>query len=159
MTNIRHNDNMVVIMTADVLFNETRLLFHALKRWAEALHPESDITVPMRAVLELLLVEGPATVPAMARARTVSRQHIQQQVDALLEKELTERRENPAHRRSPLIALSDKGRALIQTMRSGELHALSRLQSGVSDTALSDAAQVLTAWREVLLEDAERRES
>jgi DNA-binding MarR family transcriptional regulator len=146
-------------MSVENLFNETRLLFHTLRHWAEVVHPGSEVTLPMRAVLELLLLEGAATVPAMARARGVSRQHIQQQVDPLVGKGLVVRRQNPAHRRSPLIALSDKGRALIQTMRSEELHALSRLQSGVSDDAMSEAAQVLAAWRAALSEDAARRAS
>jgi DNA-binding MarR family transcriptional regulator len=144
-------------MSLESLFNETRLLFNTLKLWAEGVHPDSEITLPMRAVLELLLLEGAAPVPAMARARNVSRQHIQQQVDALVDKGLVERRGNPAHRRSPLIALSDKGRARIQTMRGEELDALARLQSGVSDDAVSEAAQVLAAWREALVEDAARR--
>ena len=144
-------------MSVETLFNETRLLFNTLKLWAEGVHPGSEITLPMRAVLELLLLEGAAPVPAMARARSVSRQHIQQQVDALVDKGLVERRENPAHRRSPLIGLSDKGRAWIQTMRSEELDALARLQSGVSDDAVSEAAQVLAAWRAALVEDAARR--
>jgi DNA-binding MarR family transcriptional regulator len=144
-------------MSLESLFNETRLLFNTLKLWAEGVHPDSEITLSMRAVLELLLLEGAAPVPAMARARNVSRQHIQQQVDALVDKGLVERRGNPAHRRSPLIALSDKGRARIQTMRGEELDALARLQSGVSDDAVSEAAQVLAAWREALVEDAARR--
>ena len=157
LTNICQSDNIIVDMSVESLFSETRLLFNTLKLWVEGLHPSSEITLPMRAVLELLLLEGAAAVPAMARARSVSRQHIQQQVDALLDKELVERRENPAHRRSPLITLSDKGRARIQTMRGEELNALSRLQSGASDDAVSEATQVLAAWRAALLEDAARR--
>ena len=144
-------------MTLEHLFNETRLLFHTLKQWAEGVHPGSEVTVAMRAVLERLLLEGPATVPSMARARGVSRQHIQQQVDTLLAKGLLEREANPAHRRSPILALSDKGRALIQTMRSEELHALSRLQPGVSDSAVTEATQVLAALRAVVAADARRR--
>ena len=65
-------------MSVENLFKETRLLFNTLKLWAEGVHPGSEITLPMRAVLELLLLEGAATVPAMARSRSVSRQHIQQ---------------------------------------------------------------------------------
>ncbi|MGB8330464.1 MAG: MarR family winged helix-turn-helix transcriptional regulator [Polyangiales bacterium] len=132
------------------LFNETRLLFHALKQWAEILHDGVEVTVPMRAVLELLLLGGPATVPAMARARGVSRQQIQQQVDALFEGGFVEREVNPAHKRSSIIALSDKGRAQIQNMRAEELNALRRVQIGVSDKAVQDAAQVLSAWRVAL---------
>lgn len=141
------------------LFNETRLLFHALKHWAETLHESPGVSIAMRAVLELLLLQGSASVPDMARARGVSRQHIQQQVDALAEKDFVRREDNPAHRRSPLIALTDTGRALVQGMRTDERNALSRMQVGVSDSSMREATQVLCAWREALREDVERRTS
>jgi len=144
-------------MMPEPLFNEARLLFHSLKQWAEALHAELDINAAMRGVLELILLGGPATVPEMARGRGVSRQHIQQQVDALLERGFLQRQDNPAHKRSSMIALTDMGRALIQNMRADELNAVSRMQAGVSDNAMSEAAQVLSAWRAALQRDTERR--
>jgi DNA-binding MarR family transcriptional regulator len=144
-------------MKAIELFNETRLLFHALKQWADTLHDGLDLSISTRAVLELLLLSGAAPVPDMARVRGVSRQHIQQQVDALLEHGSVERQDNPAHKRSPLIALTDKGRALIQSMRADEHNALGRIQVGVSDNAMAEAAQVLSAWRAALQRDIERR--
>jgi DNA-binding MarR family transcriptional regulator len=93
----------------------------------------------------------------MARTRLVSRQHIQQQVDALLERNLVRSEPNPAHKRSALIALTDTGRALIQNVRAEELHALSRLQAGTSDSAIREATQVLAAWRRTVTEDTARR--
>ena len=141
----------------DHLFDETRQLLHALKRWTDTLHADLDLSIAMRAVLEALLREGPTTVPDLARARLVSRQHIQQQVDTMLERGLVRRRPNPAHRRSSLIALSDRGRALIQNMRAEELHAIAHLQSGTSDHAMREAAQVLAAWKNALVEDTLRR--
>jgi DNA-binding MarR family transcriptional regulator len=144
-------------MRTDQLFEETRLLFHALKQWVETLHEGLGVSTAMRGVLEFLLRGGPMTVPDMARARGVSRQHIQQQVDALLESELVERSANPAHRRSPMIILSDRGRALIQNMQATEQNAISRLQVGVSDNAVQEASQVLAAWRAGLQRDAQRR--
>lgn len=137
-------------MTAEALFSEARRLFYALKQWGEPLQQDLGVTIPMRAVLELILFDGAATVPDMARARGVSRQHVQQQVDVLLEKALITREANPAHKRSSLIALTDKGRALIQNMRAEELEALSRLQVGVSDDAVANATQVLASWRAAL---------
>lgn len=137
-------------MTKD-LFHETRLLCQAVKHWEETLHGHLNMTAATRGVLELILLAGSATVPDMARMRDVSRQHVQQQVDALLERGLLERKDNPAHKRSALIVLTDKGRALIQTMRAEELKALSRLQVGVSDHATLEAAQVLSAWRAALV--------
>jgi DNA-binding MarR family transcriptional regulator len=147
----------ITVMSPPGLFDEARLLFHALKQWSDTLHAELGITTAMRGVLELILLGGAATVPDMARVRGVSRQHIQQQVDALLERGLLERQDNPAHKRSSLIALTDKGRALIQNMRAEELNALSRMQVGVSDNALLEAAQVLSAWRAALQRDAAAR--
>jgi DNA-binding MarR family transcriptional regulator len=144
-------------MRTEHLFEETRLLFHALKQWVETLHQGLGLSAAMRGVLELLLRGGPMTVPDMARNRGVSRQHIQQQVDALLESELVERSANPAHRRSPIITLSDRGRALIQNMQAREQNAIARLQVGVSDNAVEEAAQVLAAWRVGLQRDAQRR--
>ena len=142
---------------AEALFDETRLLFHALKEWAEAVHSDVGVTVSIRAVLELLLLRGAASVPDMARARLVSRQHIQQQVDALLDRKLVRREPNPAHKRSSRITLTDSGRALIQNMRADELGALTRLQTGVSDNAVRNATQVLAAWKDALTTDAQRR--
>ena len=84
------------------------MLFHALKHWSETVHTELDMTSAMRPVLELILIGGPATVPDIARARGVSRQHVQQQVDALLERSLAASQDNPAHKRSSMIALTDK---------------------------------------------------
>lgn len=139
------------------LFEETGLLFHARKEWAETLHEGVKLTAGMRIVLELLLREGPRPVPHMARARLVSRQHIQQQVDALLDRKLVRRELNPSHKRSVLIALTERGRALVQDLHTDELDALSRLQAGTSDTAIREAAQVLAAWRKTLTEDTERR--
>ena len=144
-------------MSVASLLDETRLLFHALRQWSDTLHAELGSTAAMRGVLELILLDGPATVPNMARARGVSRQHVQQQVDALLERGLLERQDNPAHRRSSIIALTDKGRALTQNMRSEELHALSRMQVGVSDTATLEASRVLSKWRTAVRRDTASR--
>jgi DNA-binding MarR family transcriptional regulator len=144
-------------MSVDVLLDETVSLSRALKQWSQALHAEVGMTAAMRRVVELVLLGGPATVADMARALGVSRQHIQQQVDALLELDFLERQDNPAHKRSSMIALTDKGRALIQNMRAEELNALSRMQVGVSDSAMLEAAQVLSRWCAALRRDTESR--
>ena len=156
MTVLCQLDNILVMSTTSLL-DESRLLFHALKQWSDTLHTELGMTAAMRGALELILLEGAATVPEMARARGVSRQHVQQQVDALLERGLLERQHNPAHRRSSIIALTDKGRALTQNMRSEELAALSRMQAGVSDTATLKASQVLSEWRTAVRRDTASR--
>ena len=139
------------------LFAEIRLLFLALKQWGEALHEGLGLTAAARGILDALLLGGAATVPRIARERGASRQHVQQLVDALLERDLVERRRNPNHKRSLLIALTDKGRALVENMRAEERNAIGRIQAGVSDHAIEEAELVLTAWRTALQDDTERR--
>ena len=137
------------------LFDEARLLSKAVRDWSETLHEGVGLTAVMREVLELVLLGEASTVPAMARARSVSRQQMQQQVNALLGRDLVERRDNPAHKRSSLIGLTDKGRALVENMRADEFNAMRRMQVGVSDNAVLEAAQVLAAWRTALQRDLE----
>jgi hypothetical protein len=55
-----------------------------------------------------------------------------------------------------MIALTDKGRALIRSMRAKEIDMLAKMQVGVSDNAMLEAAQVLSAWRAALRRDIER---
>jgi DNA-binding MarR family transcriptional regulator len=148
----------LLAMSSGALLNEVRLLSQALRQWSDTLHAELGMTAAMRGVLELILLGGRATVPEMARTRDVSRQHIQQQVDALLERSWVERQDNPAHKRSSMIALTNRGHALIQNVRADELNALSRMQVGVSDNATLEVTQVLSAWRAALQRDAERRQ-
>ncbi|MDH3629265.1 MAG: MarR family winged helix-turn-helix transcriptional regulator [Acidobacteriota bacterium] len=139
------------------LFAEIVLLFQALRQWGEALHEGLGLTASTRGILDTLLLAGAATVPRIARERGASRQHVQQLVDALLERDLVERHGNPNHKRSSLIALTDKGRALVENMRAEERNAIGRIQAGVSDHAIEEAEQVLAAWRTALQHDTERR--
>jgi DNA-binding MarR family transcriptional regulator len=101
-------------------------------------------------VLEHLLREGPSTVPAIARARRVSRQHIQAIVNPLLHEGMVERVENPAHRRSKLVRLTAAGQKVIEDIRRHEAHHLDQADIGVSDGELRSAAQVLRQVREAL---------
>lgn len=135
----------------DALGREVRGLFHQMKAAAEAIHEgRGGLPVAQRAVLESLCREGPATVPALARARPVSRQHIQVLVNALLAEGLAETRENPGHRRSPLVAATDEGRRRFAEMRAREGRALARQALPVSDAELRSATRVLRARREHL---------
>jgi DNA-binding MarR family transcriptional regulator len=144
-------------MKLQSLFAENRRLFQALKHWRDALHEGLELKAATRGILDALLLGGAATVPRIARARGASRQQVQQLVDALLERDLVERRRNPHHKRSSLIALTAKGRALVENVRAEERNAIGRIQAGVSDHAIEEAELVLAAWRRALEQDTERR--
>jgi DNA-binding MarR family transcriptional regulator len=128
------------------LLNEVRMLWHLLLAVGQELHAEESITLGMRAVLEQLAWEGPATVPAIARARYVTRQHIQVLVNGLLDQELVELQDNPAHKRSPLVCLTREGERTIKRMKGRERPVLAK-NYGVSGADLERAAEVLRAVR------------
>ncbi len=79
-------------------------------------------------VLRSLSREGPQSVPQLARARPVARQYMQKIVNQLLDEGLVALRDNPAHQRSKLVALTDEG--------AGQVAALNaRIESWCQDLA------------------------
>jgi DNA-binding MarR family transcriptional regulator len=132
------------------LLNEVRMLFHRAVQVAEELHSEEEVSLGMRAVLEFLLREGPATVPEIARRRFVTRQHIQTLANAVVERGLATLEPNPAHRRSRLVALTPAGRALIERMRRRELQLYVRTDFEVTGEAMRQAARTLARVRKGL---------
>jgi DNA-binding MarR family transcriptional regulator len=102
------------------LTRAVRSAFNRLKALGDALHSDLEITAAMRAVMETLADAGPMTVPQIAKEKGVTRQHIQLLADTLTAAGLAAMKENPAHRRSSLIALTEKGRRAFAKMRARE---------------------------------------
>ncbi|HYD86369.1 MAG TPA: MarR family transcriptional regulator [Vitreimonas sp.] len=67
--------------------------------------------------LRSLVKDGPQTVPAMARARPVSRQHCQTICNALEAQGLVEFIDNPRHKKSKLVRVTRKGRDRFESMK------------------------------------------
>jgi len=154
MTN---NKQARVVEAVESLIDETRLLFHRMKVAAEQLHAAEEITAGMRGVLFGLDRSGPQTVPQMARARPVSRQHIQMLVNPLVERGCVELIDNPAHKRSKLVRLTPRGRSLVKRMRRRESKVLGALGKGTSEKQIRSAAAVLRSVRETLAGDEWQR--
>ena len=135
----------------EALAREVRLTFHELRAVAEALHDDPDgLTAAHRGVLESLHRGGPQTVPALARARPVSRQHIQILVNRLLDAGLVRAEPNPAHERSQLIALTPAGAKCFAEMQRRERRALGNAKLPVSEARLRAATETLCEVREFL---------
>jgi DNA-binding MarR family transcriptional regulator len=144
------------------LLRDVRRLFNQLRSLADALHADVGVTASMRAVLETLSLEGAASVPQMARQRAVTRQHIQALVDRLAEAGLVEARPNPAHKKSPLVALTSQGEAVFRAMREREGEFGQRISarlSGADVAAGASVIQKLSAETAAMLDEvfAERR--
>lgn len=132
------------------LIREVRQLFHLLREVGTGLHADLGVSASLRAVLESLVRHGPATVPELARQRPVSRQHIQRIVDELLARGLVRLEENPAHKRSSRVALTDRGAKLFSSMSAREQVPLARLAARLSPGELETTLKVLAQTRESL---------
>jgi DNA-binding MarR family transcriptional regulator len=130
--------------------DETRLLFHRLKLTAEELHRQGEMTAGRRGVLQSLSRQGPQTVPQLARARPVSRQHIQQLVDPLAAEGLVELVDNPKHRRSKLVKLTAAGRRAVVAIERRERPVLEALAERLGVDELEQTAAVLAKLRQLL---------
>ncbi len=122
---------------------EVRACFNRLKAVADAMHADLGVTASLRAVIESLAEGGPQTVPQIARAKGVTRQHIQVSADALVADGFAVFADNPAHKRSQLLDLTPKGTRAFATMRSREAGALKDLAENHSLADLETALAVL----------------
>ncbi len=103
----------------------------------------TNLTVTGRAVLEQIHDNGPLPVPRIADALIAPRQFVQKTVDELTAKGLVERRQNAAHRRSALIALTPSGVQLINKVLSHENVVTSRVASHLTPDDLAIARSVI----------------
>ena len=143
--------------SAEALDHVVRLVrdtFPRLQAAGDRLHRHIGVTPAMRAVLESLLDGGAQTVPAIARSRSVSRQHIQSLADGLAAAGLVHAEPNPAHRRSPLLSLSSRGRAVVAALRGAEAPVLAELAAALPADDVAATARTLSALCEAL--DARR---
>jgi DNA-binding MarR family transcriptional regulator len=142
-------DNSIVNLRADMadpqtvetLARELRRIVNLMRSICEAQLAPLGLTAGMRALMEALAIEGPRTVPEIARARGVSRQHIQVIVNALADAGLARARANPAHKRSPQIALTPAGERLLAEVRGCEAPLWARLAAGFAEGDLRVAIE------------------
>lgn len=151
MKNAKSPSRNLAIHAADshleTLLYETVRLFHRLRRVMEELHHQGELSSGKSGILKSLDRHGPQTVPQMARARPVSRQYIQTLVNPLLKENLVERLENPAHKNSPLVSLTERGEELVREMRRRERDALERLEVDLDADDLRSAREILQELR------------
>ena len=149
------------------LTQAVRRLFHKLGHGAAALHRDKEISAGMRAVLESVVQGGPQSVPQMARVRPVSRQHIQGLVNALRDRGYVAYAENPAHKRSKLVAPTPRGHEVFAAMRTHENAAFRQISLDCSAEELAAANGVLRKliaafdgpqWRSIVGENATETE-
>lgn len=132
----------------------SRPLMQATEACVEAGLEGTDLTVRMRAVLEILRTHGDQSVPDIAARLEIKRQYVQLMVNETLASGFTEQRPNPRHKRSPLLVLTGGGRDLIDDIISKELAAMQEIGADFNDDEISTALEVVLAVTEKLKEMA-----
>jgi DNA-binding MarR family transcriptional regulator len=125
------------------LILDIRTAFRALRAFSDQMNEARGITAARRAVMEYLADHGAATVPQIAEAKSVSRQHIQTNADELVVQGLAEWADNPAHRRSRLLCLSGHGAKVFNDIKREEATYLERLGQNLDAESIAGGRKAL----------------
>ncbi|MBC7300343.1 MAG: winged helix-turn-helix transcriptional regulator [Nocardia sp.] len=125
------------------VFTQIRILYRQVYRKIEQDSLPTGISVGVRSILDLLGERGPMTVPEMGRTQALSRQFVQRMVNDAVAGGLVETRHNPRHQRSPLVAMTARGRALMATVTARELAVLRGVGGDITDADVDTCLRVL----------------
>lgn len=134
----------------DGLMTAAALLYFRMRLAAQELLEEGELSAGRRSLLRDVARNGPQTVPQLARKRSVSRQHIQTVVNALMADGLAERVVNPAHKGSPLVRPTPAGARAVRELARREAALFPQLTAGISLKDLETATTVLDQLRSTL---------
>ena len=120
-----------------------RRLFRAMAESADTYLGDTGLTAADRAVMEFLYPDTELTVPDIARRYQVSRQHVQVTVNRLLDQGLVINVENPRHKRSSLLRLTQNGRERFAAIRRHEGALLDEIFAGLNPEEVAATRRTL----------------
>ena len=135
--------NKEKVAAVDILMTESALLFFRMKAAAADLMGKGTGSSGRRSILKELARSGPRTVAHMARSRPVARQHFQKIVNSLNREGLVEFIPNPAHERSKLVRLTQKGHLSVKVLTRREAKLIADLAADISMHDVQTATKVL----------------
>ena len=122
------------------LFRANGLVLAAGHRLAE----QEGLTAARWQVLGAVALAGrPLTVPQIARRMGLTRQAVQATVNQLHRDTMIETSDNPDHRRSPLINLTERGRQKYAALDRQQIAWINELSAGLKLSDLAAAARLL----------------
>jgi len=101
-------------------------------------------------MMRTLKLQGPMTVPQIARMRPVSRQRIQRLADDMAAEGLIEFIDNPAHKRSKLLRLTDEGEDAYRALTAEVVSLAGTIAEDLSEQDLREAAATLARVKDRL---------
>jgi DNA-binding MarR family transcriptional regulator len=135
-----------------VLLGEVSVLANQLRKAGDEAESAS---LGGQSILKVLGSDGALTVPEIARIRSTSRQNIQILVNRLEAEGSVELARNPAHLRSSLVRITERGRAVLAAARREETESCARMLPHLADADLAAAATVLRRIRYLLADGEE----
>jgi DNA-binding MarR family transcriptional regulator len=127
-----------------ILLAEVNALAIRLKQKAKAIPGgPGELLGAEHAVLDIIERVGALTVPQIARERSTSRQNIQILVDRLAAQGRIELVTNPAHKRSDLVRLTERGRTWLAAGEEGRRQTLLEVGSQLSELEINSTTCVL----------------
>ena len=140
----------------EALFAEVSSIAVRLRSGSASAGLEDSFSGGVSGVLQALGADAPQTVPGIARQRRSSRQNIQVVVNRLKRAGLVELEGNPAHRRSALVRLTEKGKAALRQIQQAENKRLVSLLLQLPEEDLAPTVRVLSQIRRSLAGPAGR---
>jgi DNA-binding MarR family transcriptional regulator len=129
------------------LCDENVLFYLRMSALAAKIHGKGSLSGPRRTILVSLAESGPRTVAQMARDRAQARQRIQPIVNSLIDEGLLQPVPNAAHKQSPLIVVTPRGRKEVERIHRLEQAWRSRAKFGLSKEKVTEAIEVLRTVR------------
>ena len=137
-----HNVNMKAEQLHQLIWM-SRPLMQAAESCVEDGLAGTNLTVRMRAVLEILHKYGEQTVPELAARLEIQRQYVQIMCNETLASGFIEQRANPRHKRSPILALTNQGSTLIEDILTNEMQIMQEMSEDLSTEDIATALKVV----------------
>ena len=137
-----HNVNMKAEQLHQLIWM-SRPLMQAAESCVEDGLAGTNLTVRMRAVLEILHKYGEQTVPELAARLEIQRQYVQIMCNETLASGFIEQRANPRHKRSPILALTNQGSTLIEDILTNEIQIMQEMSEDLSTEDIATALKVV----------------
>lgn len=138
------------------VYGEVERLFHQSNDFIGQVYGPGDLSMSKRGVLLRLFRSGPQTVPQIAQAKQVSRQYIQKVVNQLAQAGYVSFAENEAHKRSPLVQLTNQGHAYMAGRLQHEMQMVREMVIPFAPDKLQETTAMLRAIREWQLVELHR---
>lgn len=116
---------------------------------AESLAKPVGLTATWWQVLGAVL-QTPLPVASIAREMGITRQAVQRTADVLVERGLAEYRDNPAHRRAKLVAITSDGLDAVRAISPEHAKQAKRLSSVLGQEEFARAVEALTTLSKAL---------